>query len=890
MTIQKHKTYLFILFAIFMSTLLEAQIKETSSPAKTVQRNDEQGIEIPGNIIMKQDIDAIQEAYNGWWSESMKTHDARIGWYKDAKFGCFIHWGVSSPAGNEWNGTGGMGYSEHLMRSRKIPLTTYKKKLVATFNPVDFDAEEWIRSAKDAGMNYFIITAKHHDGFAMFPSDAYPYDIRMTLFKRNPMKELRDAATKYGIKFGFYYSHAFDWEHPDAPGNDWDYQNPGGDKLLHGANWWESYPQFLPNAEKYVNEKSIPQIKELIHNYHPDILWFDTPHKLPLYLNLKILKAIRETDPNVVVNGRLAGMQGQNFGDYANTADRAAFLRPTPGLWEVIPTTNESYGYNKFDHSHKSPKHFIRLISSAAAKGGNILLNVGPMGNGKWDAVDVEILNNIGTWMKINGESIYGTSRNPLSIQSWGEVTKKGNTLYLHVFQWPEDGKLVVGGLRAKVDKAFLITDPEKKALKCTSLNNHDLVINVPKSSPDTINSVIKLMFSGPLKTDSIRLLSGHQPNQLLVFDATAHGKGFKYGDGKPNSEFATNWKDKDQYLSWNFRLNEPAEFTLNLKYNTDKKDEKGQIFIEIDGKKYPVTYEPTLPDKDPSKRIFPPSVSLLIGNVKLKAGIHQIKLTPGEFQGAQLMRPLFLTLNPVDFNSGYDLYLLIGQSNMAGRGTIEPQDTITIPDVFMLNKGGNWVPAKSPLHFDKTAAGTGLGLTFGRIMADKSKRKIGLIPCAVGGTNISMWMPGAYDKITKTHPYDDAIQRMNITLQHGQLKGILWHQGEGDTSKERTSLYEQRFDSMLVYLQGDLSVDIRKIPVVVGELGRFYCLKNPKAVELNKVLRHISDTHKNIALVTSEGLTHKGDTLHFDAASQRELGKRYAEKMAQLEKGLLKQ
>ncbi len=887
MTIQKHKSYLFFLFAILMSTLSEAQIRNIGSPAKTVQKGDEQGIEIPGNITMKLDIDAIHEAYDGWWSESMKTHDGRIAWYKEAKFGCFIHWGVSSPAGNEWNGTGGLGYSEHLMRSRKIPLTTYKEKLVATFNPFGFNAEDWIRSAKDAGMNYFIITAKHHDGFAMFPSDAYPYDIRLTPFKRDPMKELRDAATKYGIKFGFYYSHAFDWEHPDAPGNDWDYQNPGGDRLLHGANWWESYPQFLPNAEKYVNEKSIPQIKELIHNYHPDILWFDTPHKLPLYLNLKILKAIRDTDPNVVVNGRLAGMQGQNFGDYANTSDRAAFLRPTPGLWEVIPTTNESYGYNKYDHSHKSPKHFVRLIASAAAKGGNILLNVGPMGNGKWDAVDSGILKNIGAWMNVNGESIYGTSRNPLSIQSWGEVTQKGNTLYLHIYQWPENGKLVVGGLNAKVEKTFLIADPEKKALKCTPLNNHDLVINVPKSAPDLINSVIKLTFSGLLKTDSIRLLSSHQPNQLLVFDATTHGDGFKYGDGKPNSEFVTNWKNKDQYLSWDFRLNKPAEFALTLKYNTDKKDEKGQIFAEIDGNKYPVNYEPTLPDNDPSKRIFPPSVSLFIGKVKLKAGIHQLKLIPGEYQGAQLLRPLIVDLNPTD--SGYDLYLLIGQSNMAGRGAIEPQDTIIDPRVFMLNKGGEWVAAKSPLHFDKPAAGTGLGLTFGKQMADKTKRKIGLIPCAVGGTNISMWMPGAYDRITKTHPYDDAIRRLKIALQQGELKGILWHQGEGDASTERAALYEQRFDSMLVYLQRDLQANIPGIPVVIGELGQFYCLKNPKAAVLNKVLQHISESHKNIALVTTEGLSHRGDTLHFDAASQREFGNRYAKKMTRLEKGLLK-
>jgi hypothetical protein len=219
----------------------------------------------------------------------------------------------------------------------------------------------------------------------------------------------------------------------------------------------------------------------------------------------------------------------------------------------------------------------------------------------------------------------------------------------------------------------------------------------------------------------------------------------------------------------------------------------------------------------------------------------------------------------------------------MAGRGTIEAQDTITDPNVFMLNKAGEWVPAKSPLHFDKSFAGTGLGLTFGKLMAQNSKRKIGLIPCAVGGTSISMWKPGAYDKVTQTHPYDDAVRRAKIALQNGQLKGILWHQGEADANTGKIPLYEQRFDSLLTNLQNDLAVDIHSIPVVVGELGRFYLDKAPEAKEFNLQLHRMSGTHQNIAVVTSEGLIHKGDSVHFDAASQRELGKRYAEKMSEL-------
>ena len=146
-----------------------------------------------------------------------------MAWYNEAKFGCFIHWGVYSVPAGIWKGKELGGYTEHLMRKGRIPLEQYKKELVVPFNPTEFDAEEWVRHAVEAGMKYFIITAKHHDGFAMYLSDAYPYDMRMTRYGKDPMEALRKAARKYGIKFGFYYSHAFDWEHPDAPGNDWDF-------------------------------------------------------------------------------------------------------------------------------------------------------------------------------------------------------------------------------------------------------------------------------------------------------------------------------------------------------------------------------------------------------------------------------------------------------------------------------------------------------------------------------------------------------------------------------------------------------------------------------------------------------------------------------------------
>ena len=261
-------------------------------------------------------------------SPPLQTRDERLAWWRDARFGMFVHWGVYSGLGNEFHGRKGGGYAEHIQRVLKIPVAQYREEVAGTFNPSRFDADEWIRRAAQAGMGYFVITAKHHDGFAMWPTKVNTYNIvQATPFRRDPMRELRDACRKYGVKFGFYYSHAFDWGEADAPGNDWDYNNPGGDKLLGGANWWETRPEFLPKARGYVDRKAIPQLRELVAEYQPDILWFDTPHKLPPAENQRILDAVRAMAPGVVVNGRLV----RGAGDYESTADRPAEFSPHEG-------------------------------------------------------------------------------------------------------------------------------------------------------------------------------------------------------------------------------------------------------------------------------------------------------------------------------------------------------------------------------------------------------------------------------------------------------------------------------------------------------------------------------------------------------------------------------
>lgn len=233
-----------------------------------------------------------------------------------------------------------------------------------------------------------------------------------------------------------------------------------------------------------------------------------------------------------------------------------------------------------------------------------------------------------------------------------------------------------------------------------------------------------------------------------------------------------------------------------------------------------------------------------------------------------------------------FHLYILAGQSNMAGRGQVEEQDTQPHPRVFALNKEGQWQPAVEPLHFDKPKiVGVGPGFAFGKAMAEHKKHvRIGLIPCAAGGSPISSWTEGGYHDQTKSHPYDDTIRRARIAMQSGVIKGIIWHQGESDSKPERAKVYQAKLEELIANFRRELGDD--DLPFVVGKLGDFFVARNPNAATINKILERISLTVENTACADVAGLTPKSDLVHFDAKSARELGRRYAELMIKLEKG----
>jgi alpha-L-fucosidase len=573
-----------------------------------------------------------------WWRESMKTRDERLEWWREARFGMFVHWGVYSGLGSQWQGRIlSTGYSEHIQRRLQIPIPVYREEVAGTFNPIHFNADEWMRLAKQAGMAYFIITSKHHDGFAMWPSSVSSYNIAdATPFERDPMLELREAAKKHDIKFGFYYSHAFDWGEEFGPGNDWDYPNPGGDKTRFDmGDWWnfEEFEWFIPKARRYVDEKAIPQLLELIERYDPDIFWFDTPHKLPPVENFRIMKAVREASPRVVINGRLV----RDWGDYANTADRPAEFAPYEGDWEAIPTTNESYGWNPFDTTHKSASHFIQLLAKSVARGGNLLLNIGPMGDGRVDPTDVEILQGIGNWWQVNGSSIRGSGRTPLQVQSWGESTRKHNTLYLHVFEWPTDGRLVVGGLTSEIRQAYLLSDRNRSPLNVIRINPLDISIQVPPTAPDAVNSVVVLELDEAPVADPVRLL---QPifvsEELRVFDAALIGEGMRFGPGKTHDAHVLGFSTQNQSIQWAARLNEATIYDVEISYDA---------IAESDGSRFKVSFgTQALSGSVKSGNIQ----TDYLGRIELEPGEVIISLTALETNGTETMRPRSLLLKPI--------------------------------------------------------------------------------------------------------------------------------------------------------------------------------------------------------------------------------------------------
>ncbi len=437
--------------------------------------------------------------------------DQRLQWWREARFGMFIHWGVYAVPAGEFRGHKIDHIGEWIMNRGKIPVLEYQQ-FAQQFNPSLYDPETWVKAAKDAGMKYIVITAKHHDGFALFDSKASKWNIMdATPYKKDLLKPLADACRKYGIKLGFYYSQAQDWT------------NAGGavarkparegwanlDSALidaytkeHEGHWDPA--QTTKTMGQYIDDVAVPQVKELLTNYGDvAILWWDTPTGMTDEYAAK-LDALLKMHPHIISNDRL---KRPNYpGDYKTPEQRIPNMSELDGKdWETCMTMNETWGYKSYADKWKSNETLVRNLIDIASKGGNYLLNVGPKADGTFPQQSIDLLKAMGGWMKTNGEAIYGTKASPFGLFDWGRCTKKENgantILYLSVFNWPTDGKLMIPGLQNKISKARLLANGA--AVK-TSKTATGATLSLPAVAPDAVATVIKLEVKGKIASQVV--------------------------------------------------------------------------------------------------------------------------------------------------------------------------------------------------------------------------------------------------------------------------------------------------------------------------------------------------------------------------------------------------
>jgi len=414
------------------------------------------------------------------FAETPAQHDARMQWWRDARFGMFIHFGLYAIPAGQWNGKQIKGAGEWIMHEAKIPPDEYAP-LAKQFNPTKFDAAKWAAIAKDAGMKYIVITTKHHEGFSLFATRYSDYNVMNTPFKRDIMKELSDATRAAGLHIGWYHS-ILDWHDPNQQKDE----------------TFPIYEQRLRN-----------QVSELLTNYGPiGVMWFDGEwiKQWNDQRGEDLYKLCRTLQPSVIVNNRVgkqrAGMNGFTktggfSGDYATPEQTIPAVVPPGTDWETCMTMNDTWGYKKEDLNFKSTRTLIRDLIDIASKGGNFLLNVGPTAEGEIPPQSVERLHAIGEWMRINGEAIYGTTAGPFPPLPWGRVTAKEGTLYLHIFDWPKNGRLIVP-TRTMPVLAYPLADPSHSLM--FHLNPEGFAIDVGKSRGDADATVIVLkMPSGPI-------------------------------------------------------------------------------------------------------------------------------------------------------------------------------------------------------------------------------------------------------------------------------------------------------------------------------------------------------------------------------------------------------
>ena len=498
---------------------------------------------------------SAKEKPKGFWGEG-EGQTIESGkdtqWYSDAKFAMFIHWGLYSGPGGIWEGEHYYGISEWLMNRAKISVADYEK-LATNFNPTEYDANEIAKLAADAGMKYIVITAKHHDGFAMYDSKACDFNITdMTPWGVDPMKELSAACRDAGLGFGFYYSHNQDWTFPG--GN-------GGPKVDEDGN--------AANFDDYFTKKCLPQVEELTTEYGPiEIIWFDTPGRMAKEYVEQLVNVVRKNQPKALVSGRA----GHNLGDYQTLGDMEVPHRNVEGMWESVDTTNDSWAYAWYDENWKTPEKVLHRLVACVARGGTYMLNIGPDGLGAVPERAAWALREAGSWIQRYPQVVYNAGSSPWGHAfPWGDVTVRGNKLSLSVFDWPSSGKLFVPGLKTRIKSVRLLGGKKSKSIGFDNVRGWT-VLNLPAVAPDSLASVIEIELAGEAVVDTT---FGLDPNgSTEIFADFGEVDGVEIINDRWMEKFgewirvhpASNWETEGKVV-WEVEVLEPGDYQVSLNY-----------------------------------------------------------------------------------------------------------------------------------------------------------------------------------------------------------------------------------------------------------------------------------------------------------------------------------
>ncbi|MDF7799545.1 alpha-L-fucosidase [Pontiellaceae bacterium B1224] len=492
------------------------------------------------------------------WGETtvkLRAENAERGeLFDEGNYAMFIHWGLYSQLANQYEGKTYYGIGEWIMNPRvaDIPVEEYRSQ-AGTFNPTEFDAKAIAQLAKDAGMKYIVITAKHHEGFAMYDSKACDFNIvDSTPWKKDPMKELAAACREAGLGFGFYYSHSQDWTFPGGR---------NGPELDENGN--------PASFDDYFYKKCLPQVEELCTEYGPiELIWFDTPGGMEKKYVQQLVDVVRKNQPKALVSGRA----GHNLGDYQTLGDMEVPHKNVKGMWESVDTTNDSWAYAWYDQNWKTPKEILHRLIACVGRGGTYMLNIGPDGKGAVPERAVRSLSEAGEWIHRYPQVVYGTDASPWGhAMPWGDVTVKGTRLFLSVFDWPESGKLFLPGLETEIKSVRLLNGSASQAVAYTVSNGWN-IFELPPRAPEKLVSVVEVELADAPEVGSA---FGIDPNEgTEIFADFAEVDGAEIVKDRWMEKFgewicvypATTWQPGGKAV-WEVDVLVPGDYDVSLTY-----------------------------------------------------------------------------------------------------------------------------------------------------------------------------------------------------------------------------------------------------------------------------------------------------------------------------------